>query len=64
MKFAETVLLIAFAFVDLVVLINLRQRRRLALNTKRMDRVLADAVRRDLAVAEIRPRRTLLNRAS
>jgi hypothetical protein len=64
MKFAETVLLIAFAFVDLVVLINLRQRRRLALNIKRIDRVLADAVRRDLAVAEIRPRRTLLNRAS
>jgi hypothetical protein len=63
MNFAGTVLLIAFAFIDMVVLINLRQRRRLALNENRMERVLADAVRRDLAVAEIRPRRTLLNRA-
>jgi hypothetical protein len=64
MNFAGTMVLLFFALVDMAVLINLRKRRRLAVRTKRMDRVLADAVRRDLAVAEIRPRRTLLNRAS
>jgi hypothetical protein len=64
MNFAGTMVLLFFALVDMAVLINLRERRRLAVRTKRMDRVLADAVRRDLAVAEIRPRRTLLNRAS
>ena len=64
MIFAGTVLLIFFAFVDLEVLINLRHRWRLAVNESRMHRVLAEAVRRDLAVAEIRPRRSLLHRAS